>query len=294
MEITLSGGHQTEIYIETYGSGSPILFLHGGPGCCHDSFAPFFKPLMERCQVIYYDQIACGQSSQSVDWEYHLSHELEVIEQIRQNLGHERLTIVGESWGTFLGLQYASHYPHRVRDLVLLSSVGFGMEHMHLFSDRLMAKVTDADRQQLSYIEQQLQNHEVEETEALRSSQEILNPYYLFDRSRMSEIINQPINFQQHLRVVALFDEELDFMKRVENLKQVRIHMYQATNDLISNQDIATILVDKINPTSFIAVPECGHWIYLEKSEYINSEIMNIISTNLVPIEERSLNENIA
>lgn len=278
MRIALSSGQAVDIHIEVYGQGTPLLFLHGGPGCCHDSFAPFFKPLAEHGQVIYFDQIACGKSDWATHGEYHIAHELEVIEHIRQRLGHEKMTVIGESWGTMLALQYASHHPERISNLILLSSVGYGMEQMRLFGKRLMSRVSDADKQQLEHIEQQQQQSIIDPATALSLSQDILNPYYLYDRANLPKVINQPINFEQHLRVVGKFDNELDYLSRLEQIKSVPIYMYQASGDLINDIDILSILVDKINPKTFTTVDECGHWIYLEKTDYINSEILRIAS----------------
>lgn len=278
MRIKLSSGYQTDIHVEVYGQGTPLLFLHGGPGCCHDSFAPFFKPLAEQCQIIYFDQLACGKSSWKIQGEYHIAHELEVIEHIRQHLGHEKLTVIGESWGTMLALQYASHYPERISDLILLSSVGYGIEQMQLFGENLMSRVSDEDKQQIALIDQQQQRAEIDKLTALNRSQDILNPYYLYNRANLAKVINQLINFEQYLRVVAKFEDELDYLSRLEQIQRVRIHMYQASHDLINDLDIQSILVNKLNPVSFTTVPECGHWIYLEQTDYINSEILRIVS----------------
>lgn len=277
MKITLSDNRQTEINVEVFGEGEPVLFLHGGPGCCHDSYASFFKPLSEHCQIIYFDQIACGSSDWSISGEYHIAHELEVIEAIRLQLGHKRLTVVGESWGTMLGLQYASHYPEQINHLILLSSVGSGLEQMRLFGERLSAKISDKDRTALQEIEARINHGEMKQQDGMAACQNIYNRYYLFNPANQAKIIQQPINFEQHHRVLERFDTELDFLTRPEQLRKVNIHMYQATHDLINPRDIDEILVSKLNPVTFKAVPECGHWIYLEQTDYINDEILRIV-----------------
>ncbi|MGC6096759.1 alpha/beta fold hydrolase [Citrobacter portucalensis] len=278
MKIIRTNGLPANIYLDVYGNGEPVLFLHGGPGCCHDSFAPFFRPLAEHCQVIYFDQLGCGQSDWNMPGEYHLDDELAVIEQIREHLGHQQLTVVGESWGTMLGLQYASKFPQRVKRLILLSSVGYGMEQMNLFGSRLMEKVSAAHKHQLADIDMQRKSKSIDAATALALSQQILNPYYLHDQINLPKVISQPINFEQHLRVISRFDEELDYLTRLDDLHQVEIHMYQATGDLINDRDILSILGDKLLPAAITAVPECGHWIYLEQQEYINAEILRLVS----------------
>jgi proline iminopeptidase len=45
------------------------------------------------------------------------------LERLREHLGIDRWLVYGQSWGTTLGLAYAEQYPHRVSELVLLSTV---------------------------------------------------------------------------------------------------------------------------------------------------------------------------
>ncbi|MUK66855.1 alpha/beta hydrolase [Aliivibrio fischeri] len=277
MKVKLKNNAEIDIYVEVIGEGLPILFLHGGPGCCHESFAPFFKPLSSSHQVIYYDQIGCGNSNWDIDFKYEINHEIEVIEAIREKLGYDALTVVGESWGTYLGLQYASLHPNRVNSLILLSSVGYSYAQIELFGELLHKKMTDEDKKKIKEIEGYESNGIINSQQANSRSQNIYNKYYLYDIDNYSKIIEQPINSEQHYRVINLFNNELDFIERTNVLESVDIYMFQAENDIITPDNIESILLPYIKPNSFTRVSKCGHWIYLEQTDYIISEIKKIV-----------------
>ncbi|WP_274064363.1 alpha/beta fold hydrolase [Vibrio parahaemolyticus] len=280
MQVTLSNQAVTYIHQEVFGTGEPILFLHGGPGCCHDSYAPFFKPLAERHQVIYFDQIGCGKSDWNINFDYKINHDIEVIEAIRKKLGYASLTIVGESWGTYLGLQYASLHPDKVKTLILLSCVGYNHKHLTRFGELLQSKLTPIDQKALEDLEREHKENSIDVQQYSKQCQDIYNKYYLYDVDNASLLIDQPINFEHHYRVVNLFDEQLDFIQRKDTLKRVDIHMYQAEHDIITPREITKTLVAQIEPTSFTRVPDCGHWLYLEQKDYINTEITRIVADN--------------
>lgn len=278
MKITLKNKVEIDIHVEVIGKGLPILFLHGGPGCCHSSFSPFFKPLSSSHQVIYYDQIGCGKSDWNVNFKYEINHDIEVIEAIRKKLGHNKITVVGESWGTYLGLQYASLYPGHVKSLILLSSVGYDYSHLNLFGSLLMKKVSSEDKEKLKEIEQSELSGAIDSQKSNSKAQDIFDKYYLHSIDNAHKVIKDPTNFEQNERVVNLFNDELDFIERSHVLEKVDIYMYQAGGDIMPPNLIESILVPYIKPNSFVRVPECGHWIYLEKTNYINSEIERITS----------------
>lgn len=100
------------------------LFLHGGPGTgCSTGQRRFFDPSL-YCAVLF-DQRGCGRSRPlasefGADLATNTTaHLIADIELLRANLGVDRWTILGLSWGTTLGLAYAQAHPERVSAMVL-------------------------------------------------------------------------------------------------------------------------------------------------------------------------------
>ncbi len=117
--LGVTGGH--EIYWEESGSpdGTPVVFVHGGPG---GGTGPeqrrFFDPSAYR--IVLFDQRGCGKSTPHASLEENTTWDLVAdMERIREHLGIERWVVFGGSWGSTLGLAYAQAHPERVRAIVL-------------------------------------------------------------------------------------------------------------------------------------------------------------------------------
>ena len=103
--------------------GTPVLFLHGGPGEGSQSFASIAGPSLERnFRIIYLDQRGSGRSERPWNNEYSISLLVEDVEQLRQRLGVPRIDLIGHSAGTIIEMEYAAKYPSHVRRMVLAAS----------------------------------------------------------------------------------------------------------------------------------------------------------------------------
>lgn len=101
----------------------PLLCLHGGPGVPHDYLEPLEAISETGRQVIFYDQLGCGNSDHPHNpslWTVDLF--VEELGIVRQALGLERLHLFGQSWGGMLAMQYALTSPQGIAGLVSASS----------------------------------------------------------------------------------------------------------------------------------------------------------------------------
>jgi proline iminopeptidase len=104
-------------------AGTPLLFLHGGPGYNSYSFeAQAGKALESKLQVIYLDQRGSGRSERPWTGAYSMPAMVEDIEALRKQLGVPKLALMGHSFGGALALEYAAAYPQHVSKLVLVSA----------------------------------------------------------------------------------------------------------------------------------------------------------------------------
>lgn len=117
--ISVSSLHK--IYVEESGNpkGTPILFLHGGPGGGTD---PEHRRLYDpaRFRIILFDQRGCGQSTPFAELQENTTWDLvKDIETIRHQLGVNQWLVHGGSWGSTLALVYAITHPTHVAGLIL-------------------------------------------------------------------------------------------------------------------------------------------------------------------------------
>ena len=109
------------LYVEESGNpkGTPVVFLHGGPGgSCEPGHRRFFNP--EAYRIILFDQRGSGKSRPHASLEENTTWDLVAdLEKIRESLKIDRWVVFGGSWGSTLALAYAQSYPERVLGLIL-------------------------------------------------------------------------------------------------------------------------------------------------------------------------------
>jgi 2-hydroxymuconate-semialdehyde hydrolase len=108
------------------GSGFPVLMLHGsGPGVSAWANWRLVMPqLAERARVIAPDLAGFGYTERRPDLRYDMDTWVAQAVGMLDALGIERADLVGNSFGGGLALQVAIRFPHRIRRLVLMGSVG--------------------------------------------------------------------------------------------------------------------------------------------------------------------------
>jgi L-proline amide hydrolase len=105
------------------GSGAvPLLALHGGPGSTHHYFAPLERLSNERA-VVLYDQIGCGRSDRPIDIEWSVDVFRDEVAAVREQLGLDRIHLLGTSWGGMLALEHVLSGAGGIVSLVLSSTV---------------------------------------------------------------------------------------------------------------------------------------------------------------------------
>ena len=104
--IPVAGG---KVWWRRFGKGkrkTPLLLLHGGPGCGHNYLLPM-RALADERPVIFYDQLGCGLSDAPEDEAlYRIPRFIDEVDAVRHALGLERIVLFGNSWGTMLAIEY--------------------------------------------------------------------------------------------------------------------------------------------------------------------------------------------
>ncbi len=114
----------TELFYTVQGSGRPIFIMHGGLGVDHTVFRPWLDPLGDRYQLIFYDHRGNGRSERPASLA-DVDHGTWAADAdaLREHLGHDRIVILGNSYGGILGQEYALRYGDRLEGLILVTSL---------------------------------------------------------------------------------------------------------------------------------------------------------------------------
>lgn len=109
-----------QLFYKTFGSGPPLMCMHGGLGADHSSYLPQFLDLADQWTLILYDHRGNGRS-RPIEWEgvTHATWAADA-DALREYLGYEKMSLLGHSYGGFLGQEYAARYPETLDGLVLL------------------------------------------------------------------------------------------------------------------------------------------------------------------------------
>lgn len=272
----------TELFVKRMGDGEPIIIVHGGPVLEHGYLVPYFKPLAENYELIYYDQRLSGRSSAEVDSSgITLANFVEDIEELRKEVGAEKIHLMAHSWGGLLAMKYAIKYPSHLNSLILLNSMPASTQ-LWQEESRMVANRTSR--------EDSLKRQEIMQSELFRT-----NP---------SEAIEQllVVSFRNQFENPALADSlnffiPDDYMARSQRFGNLMPDLmnYDLHADLGSMQ-VPTLLVygesepaamlsgsdlDSVMPNSKLVVMEnSGHFPFIEQPEAFIDEIEGFLNSN--------------
>lgn len=111
------------IYYKEFGSGEPLMIVHGGPGASHDYFLPHLLPLARSNRLIFIDERGSGKSEKLEDVkQYTVENMVEDVEAIRIALDLGKMAVLGHSFGGVLAQAYALKYQENLSHLILCST----------------------------------------------------------------------------------------------------------------------------------------------------------------------------
>jgi len=121
--ITLDGDR---VAYRAAGRGPLLLLVHGMAGSS-ETWAQVMPALAERFTVLAPDLLGQGDSDKPRG-DYSLGAQANTLRDLMDALGHERATLIGQSLGGGVAMQFAYQFPERCERLVLVDSGGLGRE----------------------------------------------------------------------------------------------------------------------------------------------------------------------
>jgi len=129
--LTLGGFDQWVLVRGRSIQNPPLILLYGGPGLSETALFRYFNAALEESfSVVYWDQRGSGKSfyakppASTMTLEQFTTDLDELIEAVRRQVGKQRVTIFGHSWGSVLGVLYAARFPEKVSAYVGSGQIG--------------------------------------------------------------------------------------------------------------------------------------------------------------------------
>ena len=139
MEKVKLGGAEEWVTIRGRDSRNPVLlFLAGGPGGTQLVTARrALTRLEDRFVVVNWDQPGAGKSFDAIDRskltpDRYVTDAHELVLNLRQRFGKEKIYVLGESWGSALGIMVVQRYPE-----LFQAFIGTGQMVAFLENDRI-------------------------------------------------------------------------------------------------------------------------------------------------------------
>ena len=128
MELETVQVHGHEIAYRSAGEGPVVLLVHGMAGSSA-TWKPLIPLLAPHVTVVAPDLPGHGRSAKPRG-DYSLGASASFLRDLITALGHDRVTVVGQSLGGGVAMQFSYQYPERIERLVLVGSGGLGEEVM--------------------------------------------------------------------------------------------------------------------------------------------------------------------
>jgi pimeloyl-ACP methyl ester carboxylesterase len=252
-------------YLEA-GRGEPVILLHGsgGEGA---RWMPQIKALSSDFRVIAIDHIGFGQSDKPLTV-YHSGVFAGFLRGFMQALGIPRATLIGQSMGAGVALDFVVHHPEMVQRLVLVDGGGFRSP-----SDPPRAAAPDWHARQIA------------NAGTLEESREYMEKLFYDHRFVTDELVEHNLI----LRLRSAYTAESTATAAARGLggvteAQVRgitapTLLVWGANDPLSSLATADKLNGAIKGSRKVVFDKAGHYPFLEHADEFNSLVMDFLKT---------------
>jgi proline iminopeptidase len=277
--LTVDDRHR--LYWEQCGNpeGTPVLFLHGGPGAGAGAVhRRFFDPGHYR--IIIFDQRGAGRSEPVGELADNTTpHLIGDIETLRQNFGIARWHVFGGSWGSTLSLAYAEAHPERVLSLVLRGIFLCRRSEINWFLYGMRAMAPEAWRAFAGYLppaerDDLLGNYYARLTDpdpnvhmpAARawsqyegSCMTLLPSPETVAAFREERLAKGLARLEAHYFINDIFMPENSLLDNLHRIRKIPTHMVQGRYDMVCPIVTADELSQAWPEARYTVVPDAGH-----------------------------------
>jgi len=269
------------LHYRDYGQGEAVLLLMGGPGISGEGLEPVAQMIAKWGRAILPDQRGSGGSIPDNPKVITLDATLADLEALRKDLGLEKWTVWGCSWGGMLALDYASKFPSSIKGLILVGSGGPSWAFAEAFGDNMRARMSVDDLNAQAY----WSKPDVYAKDPARAGYELIRailPSQFYDRAKALEAIAtfKPVkessnpDFGDYVRTA--FDEGAP--ARIEALKKLAIPalILHGRQDPMP-ESVALENQRLLKGSRLVWLDRCGHWAWIEQPAAVEKAMFEFL-----------------
>lgn len=275
-------------------NNAPILItLHGGPNCSLIPYSFIWQKEIEKDYIVVnYDQRLCGRTAmknfkiKTVTQEELIEDLKCLIEYLKKMFKFDKVTLLGHSGGTILGIEFIEKYPELVEKYIGVSQICNFKKAIKKDLSKVLtnSKINDIDKYNVKLF--------LEKDKNLDSVQEIMGAFkYIFKYLKTSEpilkLVIMPI-FSPYMGIIDWWyfthsnkgNEEYGFLKF--NIEDKILNPNIKYNFVLGNEDytvcpdiIKNFAEDKEN-IKIYCIKDCGHVPMYAKTKEFNEIIKKI------------------
>jgi pimeloyl-ACP methyl ester carboxylesterase len=246
-------------YIDTGGSGVPVVFLHAATGSSRvwEYQIPAFAAAGYR--VIAFDRRGWGRTAVDPAGPQKGTAADDLL-GLLDHLGIERTHLVSTAAGAFVALDFALSFPRRVRSLVIANTIGGVQDQDFLeLGRRLRPPQFDALPPEFRELGPSYRAANADGTRRWMELEKVSRP----EGARMPA---QPMRNRLTFSLLESID--------------LPTLLLTGGADLYAPPPVLRLFAARIRKSEFLVVPEAGHSAYWEQPEIFNRAVLNFIGKN--------------
>lgn len=310
------GGIEQYLQIRGEDRDNPIiLWLHGGPGFPLTYLTYYYQTTLEKdYTIVCWEQRGCGRTfyrnkgDNNLNIEQLLSDTDEMIDYLRERFGQEKIIIIGQSWGTVLGMDYINIHPEKVAAYIGVGQVtDFSQGKIYAAESAVQMAMENDNNEDAEFLErcmEQLSETEDIENLDVKSLEEMIitSIKYLKCNGEMSGIeqifaaITSPEISWNDVKWFLFASDTQNIVASQNNLVNYMYFQFDVMN-LSEKYDIPICFIqgdsDWITPTDMVAdyyscisakkkemvtISNAGHTPFLDNSEQFCEAVRTFLS----------------
>lgn len=250
---------------------------------------PICDELSKTHQTILVHQRGTGKSHIDVNKE-NITIDLycQDIRAIKEKLHHQKIILLGHSWGGMLSMHYAASFPDDVDKMLLISSGGSSVNFYNYFGNNIRSRLSAEDKAFVSLLDEYFNKvWDLPMNDSLRGALNwlateevnILSRAYFYDKSLAAQNKTGPedLNFKVlETMVQSLFAAHWDLAPELKTIN-IPTLILQGRQDPI-DLETARVTQDAIPYSKLVILEKCGHFPWIEQNEEFFSVVEKYLS----------------